>query len=109
MADVIIERDEPVVHVRRHALLRHGAGFVLYALLAFFALSNVDIIVARNVLSDHDAGLYAAGLIITGVMGVLMYALAVVIEAGLSLLGLGTAPPTPSSPKHTPRHRPSVR
>lgn len=38
------------------------------ALFAFFALSNVDIIVARNVLPDHDAGLYAAGLIITKAM-----------------------------------------
>ena len=38
------------------------------ALFAFFALSSVDIIVARNVLSDHDAGLYAAGLIITKAM-----------------------------------------
>lgn len=38
------------------------------ALFAFFALSNVDIIVARNVLSDHDSGLYAAGLIITKAM-----------------------------------------
>ncbi len=35
------------------------------ALLAFFALSNVDVIVARNVLDGHDAGLYAAGLILT--------------------------------------------
>ncbi|MDI6908820.1 oligosaccharide flippase family protein [Nocardioides sp.] len=34
-------------------------------LLAFFALSNADIIVARNVLADHDAGLYAGGLILT--------------------------------------------
>ncbi len=34
-------------------------------LLAFFALSNVDIVVARNVLDLHDAGLYAAGLILT--------------------------------------------
>lgn len=33
-------------------------------LFAFFALSNVDILVARNVLDDHDAGLYAAGLIL---------------------------------------------
>jgi O-antigen/teichoic acid export membrane protein len=33
------------------------------ALLAFFALSNVDLIVARHVLDQHDAGLYAAGLI----------------------------------------------
>lgn len=35
------------------------------ALLAFFALSNVDIIVARNVLDGHEAGLYAGGLILT--------------------------------------------
>jgi O-antigen/teichoic acid export membrane protein len=34
-------------------------------LLAFFALSNVDIVVARNVLDEHDAGLYAGGLILT--------------------------------------------
>ncbi len=33
-------------------------------LLAFFALSNVDILVARNVLDAHDAGLYAGGLIL---------------------------------------------
>jgi O-antigen/teichoic acid export membrane protein len=35
------------------------------ALLAFFALSNADLIVARHVLDAHDAGLYAAGLILT--------------------------------------------
>ncbi len=34
-------------------------------LLAFFALSNVDIVLARNVLDEHDAGLYAGGLILT--------------------------------------------
>jgi len=34
------------------------------ALLAFFAVSNVDLIVARHVLDAHDAGLYAAGLIL---------------------------------------------
>ncbi len=38
------------------------------ALLAFFAVSNIDIIVARNVLSDHDSGLYAGGLILTKAM-----------------------------------------
>ena len=35
------------------------------ALFAFFALSNIDIVVARNVLDHHDAGLYAGGLILT--------------------------------------------
>lgn len=38
------------------------------ALFAFFALGNIDIVVARNVLSDHDSGLYAAGLILTKAM-----------------------------------------
>ncbi len=35
------------------------------ALLGFFVLSNVDIVIARNVLGEHDAGLYAGGLILT--------------------------------------------
>ena len=37
-------------------------------LFVFFALSSVDIVIARNVLDDHDAGIYAAGLIMTKVM-----------------------------------------
>ncbi len=50
----------------------HGATVVAkeawtssVALLAFFAISNVDIVIARNVLDSHDAGLYAGGLIVT--------------------------------------------
>ncbi|WP_328532346.1 lipopolysaccharide biosynthesis protein [Nocardioides sp. NBC_00368] len=39
----------------------HGS----FALLGFFALSNADILIARNVLSDHVSGLYAGGLILT--------------------------------------------
>ncbi len=35
------------------------------ALFAFFGLSSVDIVIARNVLSEHEAGLYAGGLILT--------------------------------------------
>lgn len=38
------------------------------ALFAFFMLSNVDLIVARNVLSEHDAGLYGGGLILAKAM-----------------------------------------
>lgn len=37
-------------------------------LVVFFALSSVDIVIARHVLDEHDAGLYAAGLIMTKVM-----------------------------------------
>ena len=35
-----------------------------HALLAFFALSNADVLIARGVLDDHQAGLYAGGLIL---------------------------------------------
>ncbi len=38
------------------------------ALLAYFALTSVDIILARQVLTGHEAGLYAAGLIMAKVM-----------------------------------------
>ena len=53
----------------RHAegLLRealHGTQ----ALLAFFALASVDIVVARHVLSEHDSGVYAVGLLVAKVM-----------------------------------------
>jgi O-antigen/teichoic acid export membrane protein len=42
----------------------HGAQ----ALLAFFALASVDIIVARHVLTDEAAGLYAVGLLVAKIM-----------------------------------------
>lgn len=35
-----------------------------HALLAFFALSNADVVVARVAFGDHEAGLYAGGLIL---------------------------------------------
>jgi len=35
------------------------------ALLAFLILSNVDIVLARNTLTAHESGLYAAGLIMS--------------------------------------------
>lgn len=35
------------------------------ALMAFFVLSNIDIVIARNVLPAQEAGLYAGGLILT--------------------------------------------
>lgn len=51
--------------------LDHGARSILretgrnsHALLAFLAVSNADVIVARDVLDAHDAGLYAGGLIL---------------------------------------------
>lgn len=60
------ESGEPVEHTSDHS------GRALWVetfhnsitLFAFFALSNVDILVARNVLDAQQAGLYAAGLIL---------------------------------------------
>jgi len=37
-------------------------------LFAYFALSSIDIVIARQVLPGHDAGLYAAGLIMAKAM-----------------------------------------
>ncbi|WP_191280325.1 oligosaccharide flippase family protein [Nocardioides flavus (ex Wang et al. 2016)] len=56
----------PGEHSARAMLLEsaHNAQ----VLLAFFALSSADIVMARHVLTEHDAGLYAAGLIMTKVM-----------------------------------------
>ncbi|WP_445256710.1 lipopolysaccharide biosynthesis protein [Nocardioides aurantiacus] len=58
-------------HRRRHATGHHDERSILretfrnsHALLAFFALSNADVIVARDVLGDHQSGLYAGGLIL---------------------------------------------
>jgi O-antigen/teichoic acid export membrane protein len=57
---------------RRTRALRSGATRILqevatnsYALLAFFALSNLDVVIARVRFDEHDAGLYAGGLILT--------------------------------------------
>jgi O-antigen/teichoic acid export membrane protein len=60
-------RPRPTGEHRGMAVLREGLHNS-QALFAYFALSNVDIIVARNVLSEHDSGLYAAGLIMTKAM-----------------------------------------
>ena len=57
---------EPHDRVRGHrrSFLRE-AILGSHALLAYFVLSNVDALVARNLLDEHDSGLYAAGLVIT--------------------------------------------
>lgn len=50
--------------VVRRDVLRETVASSL-ALLAFVALSSLDVVVARSVLDQHDAGLYAGGLIVT--------------------------------------------
>lgn len=44
--------------------LVHEAILGSHALLAFFVLSNMDALVARNSFNEHDSGLYASGLIL---------------------------------------------
>lgn len=62
-----LRRRRPVVlahgrEERRDLLRETGSSSV--ALLAFIALSNLDVVVARGALDEHDAGLYAGGLIV---------------------------------------------
>ena len=58
---------DPGVHSEDHGFRRvmRESFHNSQTLLAFLALSNLDIVVARNVLDEHDAGLYAGGLILT--------------------------------------------
>lgn len=58
------DADAAVAPLRGRTLVRESLGNA-QALLAFFALGNLDVIVARHVLDGHDAGLYAGGLILT--------------------------------------------
>ncbi len=48
---------------RRRPLLRE-ALLSTHALLAYFVLSNMDALIARNSFDEHDSGLYASGLIL---------------------------------------------
>ncbi len=57
------------------------------SLLAFFLLSNIDIVIARNVLSSHDSGLYAGGLILTKAMLFLPQFVVVVAFPSMSTVG----------------------
>ncbi|MEZ5192909.1 MAG: polysaccharide biosynthesis protein [Nocardioides sp.] len=57
------------------------------ALFAFFALSNADIVLARNVLDEHAAGLYAAGLILAKAVLFLPQFVVVVAFPSMSTVG----------------------
>jgi O-antigen/teichoic acid export membrane protein len=59
--------DVAAAHHSARSMLAESAGNT-QALFAYFALSSVDIILARQVLDGHDTGLYAAGLIMAKVM-----------------------------------------
>jgi O-antigen/teichoic acid export membrane protein len=58
-----------------------------HALLAFFALSNADVVLARSVLDEHDAGLYAAGLIMAKAVLFLPQFVIVVAFPSMSRIG----------------------
>jgi O-antigen/teichoic acid export membrane protein len=69
-----------------------------HALLAFFAVSNVDVLLARALLGPHDAGYYASGLVLTKAMLFLPQFVVIVLFPAMArshggrrvhLLGLG--------------------
>ncbi len=75
---------------------RWGRGGVLretlrnsHALLAFFALSNADVIIARSRLDEHQAGLYAAGLILAKAVLFLPQFVVVIAFPSMSRRGAG--------------------
>jgi len=77
-------------HSRRPLLREALAG--THVLFAFYVLSNLDALVARNRLDAHDAGLYAAGLILAkaalmapSFVGVLLYPRLATDETAASL------------------------
>jgi O-antigen/teichoic acid export membrane protein len=75
---------------------RWAAGGVLHetlhnshALLAFFALSNADVIIARSTLGEHQAGLYAGGLILAKAVLFLPQFVVVIAFPSMSRAGAG--------------------
>ncbi|HEY9494089.1 MAG TPA: hypothetical protein VIR15_04480 [Intrasporangium sp.] len=54
----------PPASGRSHSRIVREAMMSSHALLAFFALATIDIVVARTALDAHPAGIYAAGLIL---------------------------------------------
>jgi O-antigen/teichoic acid export membrane protein len=59
VVETAVEPDGP----RRRILTETATSSLV--LLAFFVLSNVDVLIARRTLDEHTAGLYAGGLIVT--------------------------------------------
>ncbi|MEP7091215.1 MAG: polysaccharide biosynthesis protein [Nocardioidaceae bacterium] len=60
-----------------------------HALLAFFALSNADVIIARSILGGHQAGLYAGGLILSKAVLFLPQFVVVIAFPSMSKNGAG--------------------
>lgn len=60
-----------------------------HALLAFFALSNADVIIARTTLDEHQAGLYAGGLILAKAVLFLPQFVVVIAFPSMSRAGAG--------------------
>ena len=58
-----------------------------HALLAFFALSNIDVVVARIMLDEQEAGLYAGGLILAKAVLFLPQFVVVVAFPSMSAVG----------------------
>lgn len=62
-ARLLLSHDRGGPHISRRPLLRE-AVLSSHALLAYLVLSNMDSLIARNRLDEHDSGLYASGLIL---------------------------------------------
>ena len=58
-----------------------------HALFAFFALTSIDVLLARAALPEHEAGLYAAGIIVAKAVLFLPYFLTVLVFPAMARRG----------------------
>ena len=65
----------------------HEVSHNSHALLAFFALSNADVVIARLVLDDYQSGLYAGGLILAKAVLFLPQFVVVIAFPAMSAVG----------------------
>lgn len=78
--------DQGSVEVATSEVMREAAASST-ALLAFFALTSLDVLLARVVLAPHQAGLYAAGAILAKAVMFLPYVLTVMTFPAMARQG----------------------
>ena len=79
----------PPASGRSHSRIVREALLSSHALLAFFALATIDIVVARSALDAHLAGIYAAGLILVKAVQFLPQFVTVVAFPAMARQGRG--------------------
>ena len=99
---------ESTGHHDERAIVRE-LGANSHALLAFFALSNADVILSRFVLDPHSSGLYAGGLILVKSLLFLPQFVIIVAFPSMSTAGCASGDPRQERGRDPGPRRPSAR